>query len=197
MSGRSRGRPTGGEAGETRARLITAAREQFAARGFAGTSLRSVAREAGVDPSLISHYFGGRHGLLVATLDLPIDAMERITGVLTEGPDGLGERLVRTFVSSWDPHRDTISGLLRSIFEPDGVQGPVFQFVRTVLVDGLTEVLDGDAVRADLVMAQVIGLGSARYVLEVDPLREAPIEDVVALYGPAIQAVVDAESPRS
>lgn len=191
MSPRGRGRPAGGAAGETRSRLIAAARQQFAERGFAGASLRSIAREAGVDPSLVSHYFGGREGLLAATLELPIDPVELITAVLSGGPDGLGERIVRTFVSSWDPHRDTISGLLRSAFEPGGTQGPVFQLVRSVLVDGLTALLDGDALRADLVTAQVLGLASTRYVLQIDPLSQASIDDLVAIYGPAIQAVVD------
>ena len=181
----------GADSNQTRARLIAVAREQFAARGFAGPSLRSIAREAGVDPSLVSHYFGGRDGLLLATLELPIDPLERIAKVLAGGPDGLGERLVRTFLTSWDPHRDVFSGLVRSIFEPDGTQAPAFQLVRSVLVKGLSGVLDGDALRADLVMAHVLGLASARYVLRIDPLSEASVDDVVAIYGPAIQAVVD------
>lgn len=195
MSPRGRGRPAGAESGETRARLIAVAREQFAARGFAGASLRSIAREAGVDPSLVSHYFGGRDGLLLATLELPIDPLERITTVLSGGPGGLGERLVRMFLTSWDPHRDIFSGLLRSVFEPEGTQAPAFQLVRGVLVEGLTGVLDGDAVRADLVTAQILGLASARYVLRIDPLSEASIDDVVAIYGPAIQLVVDSRPP--
>lgn len=195
MNARGRGRPAGAAAGQTRARLIAAARQEFADRGFAGASLRSIAREAGVDPSLVSHYFGGREGLLAATLELPIDPVALITGVLSGGPDGVGEQMVRTFLDSWDPHRDTISGLLRSAFEPGGTRGPVFQLVRSVLVDGLTTLLDGDALRADLVTAQVIGLASARYVLQVEPLSHAPVDEVVAIYGPAIQAVVDSRGP--
>jgi AcrR family transcriptional regulator len=33
-------------------------------RGFFGISIRQIAREVGVHPALIGHYFGGKKGLL-------------------------------------------------------------------------------------------------------------------------------------
>ncbi len=48
------------------ARILTAAREAFAETGWAGTTMRAVARGADVDPALVYHYFGSKEGLLDA-----------------------------------------------------------------------------------------------------------------------------------
>jgi AcrR family transcriptional regulator len=40
------------------ARILSAAREEFARDGWAGTTIRAVARAADVDPVLVYHYFG-------------------------------------------------------------------------------------------------------------------------------------------
>ena len=53
------------ERGVLSARILTAAREAFAETGWAGTTMRAVARAA-VDPALVYHYFGSKEGLLEA-----------------------------------------------------------------------------------------------------------------------------------
>jgi AcrR family transcriptional regulator len=58
---------------DTRAEIVDAARAAFTERGYDGASLRGIARDAGVDPSLVHHYFDGKASLFVAALDLPAD----------------------------------------------------------------------------------------------------------------------------
>jgi len=188
VSGRGPGRPPGGSAGDTRSKLIAAAREQFAARGFARTSVRSIAAAAGVNASLVNHYFGGKEALLVATMELPVDPLQKLGSVVAEGRDGLGERLVRTFLESWDPHREVFAAMLRTaVADPE--HAPALDVARNVLVGLLDEAL-GDDLKATLVASQVVGLATMRYIARLEPLASAPVDDVVTLYGPAIQAVV-------
>ncbi|WP_299307105.1 TetR/AcrR family transcriptional regulator [uncultured Croceicoccus sp.] len=59
---RGRGRPTGPDA-DTGAAISMAALHRFAAQGFEATSLREIAKDAGVDVALISYRFGGKTGL--------------------------------------------------------------------------------------------------------------------------------------
>ncbi len=54
---RRRGRRPAGE--DRRGDILVAARAEFGARGFDGTTMRGVARAAGVDPRLVHHYFDG------------------------------------------------------------------------------------------------------------------------------------------
>lgn len=63
----------------------------------------AIGAAAGVDPSLISHFFGGKRGLFPATLDIPPEVPQRMAAVLDEG-DGatLGERFVRMYLALWE-----------------------------------------------------------------------------------------------
>ena len=60
-------------ADSSRERIRTAALALFAARGVAATSLREVARSAGVAPGLVGHYFGGKDGLQEAVEDFVVE----------------------------------------------------------------------------------------------------------------------------
>ena len=192
MTTRSRGRPAGGTTGDTRAAILTAARSQFAARGFGGASMRSIAREAGVDASLISHYFGDKSQLLVATMQLPVNPIEKIAAVVADGPDGMADRLLRTFLTAWDPHRQVFSTLVRTTLGGGDTEAPMLQLARNVLIASLLEVLEGDdrELRATLIASHIIGMATLRYVARLEPLTHAPIEDVVAAYAPSMQLLI-------
>lgn len=189
-----RGRPATGDATDRRAALVSAARRQFADRGFTGASLRSIAQEAGVDASLVSHYFGDKQALLVATLDLPVDPAAQVRAVLDGPSEGLGERLVRAFVTTWDPHAQVFATLVRTAVAGDLATSVVGTLLRSVVVEGLADRLDGEQVelRATLVASAVLGLGVARYVARLEPLASTPADDVARLHGPAVQSLVEA-----
>ncbi len=136
---RRRGRPSSDSSVDTKQAILDAARAQFAAKGFAGASLRAIAGDAGVDASLISHYFGDKSRLLVATMQLPVDPVDKIQSVVDGGPDGMAERLLRTFLEAWDPHRDAFSTLVRTTFGPGDDQAPMLQLARNVLISSLLE----------------------------------------------------------
>lgn len=189
---RRRGRPSAGTPGDTRQAILDAARAQFAAKGFAGASMRSIAADAGVDASLISHYFGDKSRLLVATMQLPVNPIEKIASVVEGGPDGMGERLLRTFLGAWDPHRDAFSTLARTTLGSGDGQAPMLELARNVLITSLLGVLEGDdrELRADLIASQLIGMALMRYVVRLEPLVDAPVDDVVRLYAPSLQRLI-------
>ena len=47
------------------------ARKLFAELGYERTSLRQVALQAGVDPALVSHFYGKKRDLFLAVVELP------------------------------------------------------------------------------------------------------------------------------
>ncbi len=189
---RTRGRPPAGDAADRRTAILGAARTQFAAQGFGGTSMRSIAREAGVDVSLISHYFGDKSGLLVATMELPVNPVEKIASVIENGPDGMAERLLRTFLGAWDPHRDVFSSMVRTTLGSGDAQAPMLELARNILITSLLSVLEGDDrdVRAPLIAGQLIGMAMMRYVIRIPALADAPIDEVVRLYAPGMQLLI-------
>lgn len=70
---RGPGRPGGDE---SRARIVEAAGQLFADRGFDGVSVRALAQRAGVNAAAINYHFGGKEGLYHAVLRTLIDDTE-------------------------------------------------------------------------------------------------------------------------
>jgi TetR/AcrR family transcriptional regulator len=64
---RARGRPARSAMVDTEA-LLKSARQVFARRGFEATSVREIARDAGVDPALMAHHFGSKEALWTAVV---------------------------------------------------------------------------------------------------------------------------------
>jgi AcrR family transcriptional regulator len=60
------GRPAAAESAETRARILRAAREHFAAGGYRRTSNQAIAAAAGVTPTALYHYFASKADLFAA-----------------------------------------------------------------------------------------------------------------------------------
>jgi AcrR family transcriptional regulator len=166
----------------------------FAEKGFDGASLRGIAATAGVDASLIRHYFGDKSGLLVATMQLPINPLQLIRPVLAQGAEGLGERLLTTFLTTWDAHREVFSGLVRTTVASVDRSAPALGIIRGVLLPELTKAIGGDdaELRASLLMSQVVGMATLRYVLQLEPLASASAPDVIAAYAPILQALITA-----
>jgi AcrR family transcriptional regulator len=63
---RSVSQPRG--SGDTEARIRDAALRLFAARGYAATGIRDVARDAGVSTAALYHYMGGKQDLLLTIM---------------------------------------------------------------------------------------------------------------------------------
>lgn len=183
-----RGRRPG--APDTRTAILAAARGQFANQGFARTTIRGVAGEAGVDPALVHHYFGSKDDLFVAALELPVDPRTVIGPALAGGLDGAAERLLAAFLSVWDDPamRSSLLVVARGMLEPEGHRMFREGFLTAVIVPAAAVLgLDDPERRMSLVASQVMGLILARYVLEVEPLASMPADEVVAAVAPNIQ----------
>jgi len=53
----------------TKEKLLDAAEKLFARKGYHGTSLRTITREAGVDLALVNYHFGGKQGLFESVIE--------------------------------------------------------------------------------------------------------------------------------
>jgi AcrR family transcriptional regulator len=177
-------------AGGTREKILASARTHFGASGFDGGTVRSIATTAGVDPALVLHYFGSKEGVFRAALDFPVDPAEFIPRLLAPGLDGLGERLVRFFIDTWDsPAGSPLLGLIRSVVGNENAAAMLRDFVSREVVGRLAEALERDQpqVRASLVASQLVGLAMLRYVIKLEPLASASSEQIATWVGPAIQ----------
>lgn len=79
---------------DRRAQLIEAATESLKEVGYAGTSIREIARRGGFNSALISYYFGGLHNLLLAALDHSSEIRMRRYSQAVEEASGLEELML-------------------------------------------------------------------------------------------------------
>jgi AcrR family transcriptional regulator len=192
----SRGRRPG--APDTRAEVLAAARTSFAEKGFRATTIRAVAASAGVDPALVHHYFGTKDDLFLAALEMPVDPREVLAPVVALGPDGAGERLLRTFLSVWDDPEIQVRllAVVRSVLSEDGATLLKEGFIPVVVGPVLAQlVADRPDVRVPLVASQVVGLIVTRYLIALPPMATMPAEDVVSRIGPVIQHYLTGDLP--
>ncbi|MEN5073760.1 TetR family transcriptional regulator [Isoptericola cucumis] len=174
----------------TRARLLEAARRRFAAHGYAGTSVRAVAGDAGVDAALVFRYFGSKDGLFVAAtadedpetlLGLPPDEfVDRLMALLAFPPDGASP----------------VAALLRSGSRAVGearLQAAVCGPYRDTLADAL----DGEdsELRAELLVAWVLGVAVVRGVVPGTLLGRVDQDTVAGHSAAVVSALVEGPSP--
>jgi AcrR family transcriptional regulator len=171
----------------TRAAILAAARDQFARHGYDRASIRAIAAQASIDPSMVIRYFTSKEALFAAAVDVDLMLPD-----LSRTPAGvLGRRLTEHFLERWEGalSDDVLVILLRSAVTNPGVA----ERLREVFVDQVAATLgpiatEGDAEhRAALVSSQLLGIALTRYLLRLPGMTDRPAASVVADVAPTIQ----------
>ncbi|MEL4505510.1 TetR family transcriptional regulator [Luteococcus sp. H138] len=180
--------------GDTREAIVAAAREMFAQRDFNQVSVRAIAARAGVDPSMINHWFGGKEGLFREALEIPADVPARIAELLAEGDDDLlPERLVNTFLTVWEGPvtGPAMQAMLRRAMSGqmplDALKSFVVRSIITPVTARLGIAQDEAEHRFSLVASQLLGALVVRRFLELEPLTGFDREQLVATYTPVVR----------
>ena len=178
--------------GEVRERLLDAARTLFTSQDFSTITVKDIAAQAGVDPGLVSYYFGGKAGLFREAMSMPRNPSKLVLDTLNEGINGAGERVLQSVFTQWDiagtseqSGKVLISSLLSS---PDTLT--TFQkWLEDDIIELASRKLTGENTRARAAAAtgivfQIIAL---RYIIKVEPLTSLPDDEIITLYAPLIQ----------
>ncbi|WP_328537360.1 TetR/AcrR family transcriptional regulator [Streptomyces sp. NBC_00344] len=194
----------------TKAVILEAARERFAADGYERATIRAIARDARIDPSMVMRYFGNKEALFAAAseFDLRLPELTELTGMGESGPGAvgafgalpgrhIGAVLASHFVDRWEQD-DVLVALLRvGVTNPAGaerMQGILRQQLGPI-ADGVCPDPEQAPARAALVAAQILGMAMARYILRFPPIVDMTRDEVVAWLGPTIQRYLTAEQP--
>jgi AcrR family transcriptional regulator len=198
-TGRKRpGRPAGNS--DTRERILDNARALFARNGISNTSIRAVAAAAGVDSALVHHYFGTKEKLFAAAVRIPIDPMD-IIGPLREVPvEELGYKLPSTLLPLWDSELGTgLIATLRSIIA--GSEVNLFRsFIQDVIAVEVGARVDdppgSGIIRIQFVASQLAGVVLARYILDLEPFKSLPADQIARTIAPNLQRYLTGDLPE-
>ena len=172
-----------------------AARVEFAANGYHGATIRSIAARAGVDPALVHHYFGTKAELFQDVLELGFLPIRSALPAMLTGPrEQAGERIVRTYLEMFgDPGiRQPILALMRTASTDPSVAATTAALIQEVLLPQLVVLAVGPDPRRQVVLAMthLAGTMLGRHLLGLEPLQ-GPIEDLVAELAPVVQRYLD------
>ncbi|MFD0167815.1 TetR family transcriptional regulator [Streptomyces decoyicus] len=177
----------------TRAAILAAARDRFAADGYERATIRAIARDADIDPSMVMRYYGNKAGLFAAASEIEVHAPD-----LTHVPrDEAGARLVRHFLERWECD-ETLTGMMRvGVTNEAGAQrmrGVFAEQIKPVLA-AVCPVPEEAPTRAALIASQILGMALCRYVLHIPPAVDLGHDEVIAWLAPTIQRYLTAEHP--
>ena len=189
---RRRGRPRGANRDDTKARILEAAAAEFGERGYEGASIRSIARRADVDPSLVHHYFDDKSALVAEVVAVPLRPDRIVQGALDGPIDELGARLLRGVLAAWNNPavKPAATAAMRSAIGQGPVARMLREFLRREIMHRVASRI-GDAadaeLRAELAASQVVGVIMVRYVLAFEPVASLSDDEIVERVAPAVQ----------
>ncbi|MER7201775.1 TetR family transcriptional regulator [Streptomyces sp. CB01635] len=201
---RRRGRPsrtqTEAAGPATRDRILEAARAEFSERGYEKTSVRGIAKAAGVDAALVHHYFGTKEQVFEASIEVAFAPALNAPAAIEDGPTaGVGERLTRFIFSVWEnpATRAPLLAIVRSAVNNETAAAVFRRLVAVQLLRKIAGQLDLPSeeaeLRAELAAAQLVGVAMLRYVIKVEPLASADMERIVERVAPVVQGHLTGE----
>jgi AcrR family transcriptional regulator len=185
--GRRQGEPVSRDA------VLAAAKQRFATEGYEKTTLRAIARDAHVDPSMVLYLFGSKEALFRESLRLILDPdvlVAALTGEADDDPD-IGTRMVRTYLRIWETPDSAASmrAMLQSATSNSDAHDAFRGFMQSYVLTAVAGVLGGGeqaTLRAMLAASQLVGTAMLRYIIEVPPLATLSADEVVALIAPTV-----------
>jgi AcrR family transcriptional regulator len=185
------------ERGVLAAQILAAARNAFAQSGWAGTTLRAVAREADVDPALVYHYFGSKQGLLDAATTPPQKWLDNVAQTWTTPVNELGSALLRLMLGSWAD--DDIGPVLRAVLQTAAHENSTSEKLRNIVersLMGVSQLGASEAdrlVRSGLISSQIMGLAMMRYIWRIEPLASMSDDEIVTAVAPNLQHYISGD----
>ncbi len=170
----------------TQARILDAAREEFGDRGFESTTVRGVARRAGVDPSLVLQHYGSKSALFTAAIRLP-------PGEPEEAADHLAE-VLKVRATALPPE---MRALVRSMLTAPEASEAVRHHLDERIGNLAAGIGGPDAeLRAAIAVSSILGLTVARHFLQLRAVSSASDDDLVRVASRALTANLGAERSR-
>ncbi|MGW4059375.1 TetR/AcrR family transcriptional regulator [Amycolatopsis sp. NPDC004747] len=175
---------------ESKQRILQAARELFGRHGYGATTVRTIAAAAEVDPAMVFYFFGTKQGLFGAAVEMSGNVPPAIESIFAGGLDTIGERIVRTLVENIEKSgRTPLVMLTRSAPTDTRSEELLREFIDREITDRLAAMLGTPdaALRAAMVNAQILGLTVARYIMKIEPIASASVDELAGRFGPLVQ----------
>lgn len=178
----------GKDRGQTRARIIEAAKIAFSRRGYAAANMRDIASEAGITAALVVRYFGSKEKLFEEAVSEAFDLGQAFAEV---DRNDLGKEMAKLLFSE-QRDVDLTAMMVRSAMDP-GVSPLVQDLARARMLKPLAAAIGGRNrnQRAAAVLSLVTGVWFYRFALPLSPLAGKSSPAVVEHIAGLLQSIID------
>jgi AcrR family transcriptional regulator len=181
--------------------VLSSAKQRFATDGYEKTTLRAIAHDAHVDPSMVLYLFGSKAELFRESLRLILDPevlVAALTGSADDDPD-IGTRMVRTYLRIWETPDTAASmrAMLQSATSNTDANDAFRAFMQNYVLTAVSGALGGGEqarLRAMLAASNLVGTAMLRYIIQVPPLATLSADEVVALIAPTVTRYLTADA---
>src|ERR1700761_2446513 len=169
---------------DTKAAILAAARERFGTAGFQAATIRGIAADAGIDPSMVMRYFGSKDKLFAAAAEFDL----RFPDFATMDRTQVGRSLVRHFLERWEGD-EALVVLLRSSATNEEAAQRMHEIFGTQIQPLAASFVSAEQsrARAGLIATQILGMALCRFVLRLPPVVEMTRDEIIDSLGPTIQ----------
>jgi len=130
---------------ETKAVILAAARENFAKSGYERATIRAIAADAHIDPSMVMRYFGNKDQLFAAAAEFDLEFPDLSTIDEAE----LGAGLVNHFMNRWE-RDEALIVLLRSSTTNDEAAQRMREIFTGQLLPGIATGVSASAISPEV-----------------------------------------------
>jgi AcrR family transcriptional regulator len=173
----------GRKADQTKAVILAAARERFAESGYEAATIRGIAADANIDPSMVMRYFGNKDQLFAAAAEFDLRFPD-LSGIERSE---VGVAMASHFLARWEDDDALIVLLRSSTTNAEAAQRMMGIFAAQLLPAIATLVPDDAPRRAGLIATQVLGMALCRFVLRIPPIVAMSREELIEWLGPTLQ----------
>lgn len=171
-----------------REQIKRVAESQFIARGYDGTTMRSIAKGAGCDPAMVSYYFRSKQRLFRDCFDLPLDPLQQILQLWEPGLEGIADRLLDFAFTLYEERltKDRMKALMRALITDSETTQRFRAYMSENLLKGGAEVLNTLQIASgqeaneeletnfhaliEILMSMIYGVATMRYIVQLEPV---------------------------
>lgn len=178
-------------AAQTRADILSAARQHFAAEGYERTTLRAIAADVGVDAALVTRYFGNKQDLFATATEFRIE----LPDLAAAEPDDIAGMLLPQYFAVWEDDQAFLA-LLRAAGTSRVAANTLNQTLATHVAPTLNAATpDHHRQRIAITDAFVIGLAMTRSILANPAMTNLSREELGAWAAPVFRQLLTGPAP--